>query len=98
MRVYGNSIPEAIQMEPYGIRTGLVEIRLRENIQQGEAPGTGDIFYCYDEYVFRLPEQPELEGEIRKNLKQWLLTGRMLETRENASALCDLRQALEIRL
>lgn len=90
MRVQGNGIPKQIHIEPVAFQPGMVEIRLRENVREADEENT----YFYDEYVFCLPDRPELETQIQNNLSHWLSTGRCREVKANASILYDLRSAL----
>lgn len=91
MKVKGNAIPKAIHIEAFLPKPGYVEVRLTENVEQID-----ENLYQYDEYVLQVKEQFDLRGQIEENLADWLATGRVLETNQNASLVQDMKTALEI--
>lgn len=94
MRVNSGIEPDIISIEPYMPIAGYVEVRLRENVSSFDKEE--GLMYAYDEYVFHIPDKPELSNEISNNLNDWLATGRSLEVNENASMVQDMKQALSI--
>lgn len=91
MRVMGNVYPESVTVETYLPTTGMVEIRLRENVKEvsviDEMTGITTIMYEYDEYARVVPDSPGLKEDIAANLSDWLITLRSLEVDGNASIL-----------
>lgn len=91
MRVMGNVYPESVTVETYLPTTGMVEIRLRENVKEvsviDEMTGATTIMYEYDEYARVVPDSPGLKEDIAANLSDWLITLRSLEVDGNASIL-----------
>lgn len=91
MRVRGNIYPQSITVEAYLPISGMVEIRLRENVKEvsvtDEITGTTTIMYEYDEYAKVIPDSPGLKEDIAANLSDWLVTLRSLEVDGNASIL-----------
>lgn len=95
MRVMGNIYPQSITVEAYLPISGMVEIRLRENVKEvfvtDKINGTTTIMYEYDEYTIVVPYSPGLKEDIAANLSDWLITLRSLEVNENASILMATR-------
>ena len=91
MRVQGNACPESVTVETHLPISGMVEVRLRENVTQ-----RSEALYEYDEYTKIMPDRPGLKEDITANLSDWLVTLRTLEVNENASILRDMREALAI--
>lgn len=94
MRVNSDVEPITVLIEPYMSIAGYVEVRIRENVSSFNTEE--GLMYEYDEYVFHVPDKPELFDEISNNLNDWLATGRSLEVNENASMVQDMKQALSI--
>lgn len=93
MKVQGNAYPETITVEPRIDMTGIVEIRIRENINDvsyiDQETGQNITMYEYDEYTFILPDRDGLREDIEANMVDWLATGRTLEVNSNASIVAD---------
>lgn len=87
MRVQGNEYPASITVEKYLPISGMVEIRLRENVKK-----LSDTMYEYDEYTKIAPDRLGLKDDITANLSDWLTTLRALEVNENASIVADQRR------
>lgn len=92
MRVESNRKPEKIHMEQYLPCSGMVELRIRENVTEAGERG----MYTYDEYVFRIPGSPGLSEMVEQDLDNWLATGRAMEAGENTTLVADLRNALDL--
>lgn len=96
MRVRGNISPNALNIEPYAPKPGLVEVRLRDNInpivETDEMTGQEISMFEYDEYTFVLPDLEGLREHIEANMADWLATGRTLEVNQNASIVADQRR------
>ena len=95
MRVMGNIYPQSITVEACLPISGMVEIRLRENVKEvsvtDKITGTTTVMYEYDEYTKVVPDSPGLREDIAANLSDWLVTLRSLEVNENASILMATR-------
>ena len=91
MRVQGNEYPASITVEKYLPISGMVEVRLRENVSEitveDSETGSPITLYEYDEYKKILPERPDLKKDIIASMSEWLTTLRTLEVDENASIL-----------
>lgn len=86
MRIQGNVYPENITVESYLPVTGMVEVRLRENVNP-----LSNALYEYDEYIMLMKDRPGLKADITANLSDWLATLRTLEVNENASAFMAVK-------
>lgn len=86
MRVQGNLSPTTL-IEPY-LSTGLVELRVYENIKQ-----ISDNLYEYDEYIFHVP--PISKEEVEENLEAWIQTGRALEQDTQATPYVEKVEEVE---
>lgn len=100
MRVRGDCLPNVVDVTAYEPVPGKVEVRVRENIvpYSERDPETGEMEngYEYDEYKFIMDDAIGLATTIKKNLSDWLATGRTLEINESASTLRDMKDALKI--
>ena len=100
MRVKGNISPPQVSVELLPFEKGFALVRLRDNIvrisETDESTGTEIDSYRYDEYAFTAKYYDSLQHDIEKDLSNWLATCRALELNEKASAVCDMRSALEI--
>ena len=96
MRVRGSVSPEALSIMAYPWKDGYVEARLRENVKfvEVEYDGRKVKEYSYDEYMFILPDKPNLRQEIEANFGSWLQTGRNLEVNNSASSIQDMLDGL----
>lgn len=96
MRVQGNVYPESITVETYLPIPGMVEVRLRDNInpiaETDEMTGQKNSMFEYDEYIFILPYREGMRKDIEENMADWLATGRTLEVNQNASIFADQRR------
>jgi len=95
VRVRGdNAPPGAYSMAPQPGRPGYVCVRLYENAQQ-VAP---EAYWAYDEYQIIVPYRADLQADIEANISEWLSTAQSLEMPENASAVAEMQEALNILL
>lgn len=96
MRVKGNISPNVLNIEPYALKPGYMEVRMRDNInpivEKDEMTGQEISMFEYDEYTFVLPDREGLREDIEANMEGWLATGRTLEVNENASIVSDQRR------
>lgn len=94
MRVRGNIYPDLITIEDYMPISGYVEVHIRENIKEikeySDSIEKEINLFQYDEYIFHLKKYEGIEEDIKKNLKDWLLTGYTLEYNQNASGVKQL--------
>ena len=96
MRVRGNIEPEQIRIERYYPNPKLAEIRVVENIKDVSEINEDDKvtpIYEYDEYTFLVNYTPNLRAEVEADIANWLATGRSLEVKSNASALCEAKES-----
>lgn len=93
MRMIGNMIPKTILIEPYHLKTGYVELRIRKNIEDISKDGVS--LFKYDEYIFHLKDRKDLEKDVESNFSDWIATGRGLEVNENATIICELREEIK---
>ena len=100
MRVQGNVYPETITVEHRIDMPGIVEIRIRENINDvsciDQETGQNITMYEYDEYTTLSADIPGLKNEISENILDWLATLRTMEVNQNASIIKDMAAALDI--
>ena len=100
MRTQGNIYPETITVEPRIDMTGIVEIRIRENINDvsyiDQETDQNITMYEYDEYTTLSADRPGLKNEISENIQDWLATLRAMEVNQNASIIKDMAAALNI--
>ena len=80
-----------VTVEPYRPIPGQVEVRVRENVRQ-----ITETEFEYDEYILHVKDRDGLKEDIEANMGDWLTTGRTLEFNESASAVVDMKDALEI--
>lgn len=99
MKVIGNISPEMLTVESYAQKPGYAEVRLRENVNKIRVTDSmtdeAVTMYEYDEYVFAVKDQENLRKDIESNMREWLATGRAMETDEQSSALVDSRRENE---
>lgn len=89
MRVCGNTIPSDVRITPYLVdRPTMKEVRLTEHVEKID-----DDLYVYDEYVFHVEDNGDLETQIRRDLDGWLATGREREVKFGASAVYHLEES-----
>lgn len=95
MRVQGNVYPETITVEHRIDMTGIVEIRIRENINDvshiDQETGQNITMYEYDEYTTLSADRPDLKNEISENIKDWITTLRTIEVNQNASIVRNMQ-------
>ena len=95
MRVQGNVYPETITVEHRIDMTGIVEIRIRENINDvshiDQETGQNITMYEYDEYTTLSADRPDLKNEISENIKDWITTLRTMEVNQNASIVRNMQ-------
>ena len=95
MKVQGNAYPETITVEPRIDMTGIVEIRIRENINDvsyiDQESGQNITMYEYDEYTTLSTDRPGLKNEISENIKDWLATLHVMEVNQNASIVRNMQ-------
>lgn len=95
MRVQGNVYPETITVEHRIDMTGIVEIRIRENINDvsyiDQETGQNITMYEYDEYTTLSADRPGLKNEISENIQDWLATLRAIEVNQNASIVRNMQ-------
>lgn len=95
MRVKGNIKPDVVEVTVFEPIPGKAEVRIRENIApftetdpMTEETVTG---YEYDEYAFIVDNAIGLAKTIKKNIGDWLATGRSLEVAPNATLYVTAR-------
>ena len=95
MRTQGNIYPETITVEPRIDMPGIVEIRIRENINDvshiDQETGQNITMYEYDEYTTLSADRPDLKNEISENIKDWITTLRTIEVNQNASIVRNMQ-------
>lgn len=95
MRVRGdNSPPGAYLVEPQPDKPGYVCVRMFENAQLI----TEETHWVYDEYQLIVPARDDLDADIEAHLDEWIATAQSLEVDGRASAVVDMREALDILL
>jgi len=95
MRVKGdNSPPGAYTVETQPGKPGFVCVRLYENAQQV----TEETHWVYDEYQLVVPARDDLDADIEAHLDEWIATAQSLEVDGRASAVVDMKEALDILL
>ena len=95
MRTQGNIYPETVTVEPRIDRPGIVEIRIRENINDvsyiHQETGQNITMYEYDEYTTLSADIPGLKNEISENIQDWITTLRTMEVNQNASIVRNMQ-------
>ena len=95
MKVRGNAYPEIVTVEPRIDMPGIVEIRIRENINDvpyiDQKTGQNITMYEYDEYTTLAADRPSLKNEISENIQDWITTLRMMEVNQNASIVRNMQ-------
>ena len=95
MKVQGNAYPEIVTVEHRIDMTGIVEIRIRENINDvsyiDQESGQNITMYEYDEYTTLSADRPSLKNEISENIQDWITTLRTMEVNQNASIVRNMQ-------
>ena len=76
MRVNGGALPDALRVEEYPQKAGMVSVRLTENVEQTEDG------YTYDEYVMVIPGYPGIQADIEATMDIWLEQARAQEEQD----------------
>lgn len=88
MRVNAIAAPPEVHVERITTREPIrCEVRVTENVEL-----IGEGAYVYDEYIFHVNEEPGLEQKVRDHLEEWILTGRGLEVKPEASTVYHMEQ------
>ena len=100
MRVISDIEPNKIHIEDYVKQAGYVEVRIRDNIKEVQVIDYDNEIesfkYEYDEYIFIVENQDNLEKSIEDNFSDWILTGMSNENILQSGFVDDMKKSLSI--